>query len=152
MGVWMDDESTVITVSQGISRPNGAYTGLNFFGEEIPTVASANKLMDASEKICGADAVLVETDGLPPDTGTISGLVTGGLNGCMDRKTECTTCGLFVLAADEVAEPFSSVAKLCLRTALKMTRAVANNAPNAMSLPLLVLKKFRKLRGVIISL
>jgi hypothetical protein len=31
MGVWMEDESTVTTVSQGISRPNGANTALNFF-------------------------------------------------------------------------------------------------------------------------
>ena len=30
MGVWMEAESTVMTVSQGISRPNGANTALNF--------------------------------------------------------------------------------------------------------------------------
>ena len=32
MGVWMEDESTVMTVSQGINRPKGANAALNFFG------------------------------------------------------------------------------------------------------------------------
>ncbi len=48
MGVWMEEESTVTTVSQGISRPNGANTALNFFGWAIPAELSANKLMGES--------------------------------------------------------------------------------------------------------
>ena len=47
MGVWMEDESTVMTVSQGISRPNGANTALNFFAGGIPAELSAKKLMGA---------------------------------------------------------------------------------------------------------
>ena len=45
MGVWMEAESTVTTVSQGINRPNGAYTALNFLGWEDPGSLSGNKLM-----------------------------------------------------------------------------------------------------------
>ena len=48
MGVWMEDESTVMTVSQGISRPNGANTALNFLAGGMPAELSANKLMGAS--------------------------------------------------------------------------------------------------------
>ena len=48
MGVWMEAESTVMTVSHGISRPNGANTALNFFGWLTPAVLSANKLMGES--------------------------------------------------------------------------------------------------------
>ena len=45
MGVWMEDESTVMTVSQGINRPNGANTALNFLAGATPAELSANKLM-----------------------------------------------------------------------------------------------------------
>ena len=48
MGVWMEAESTVMTVSQGISRPNGANTALNFLAGGIPAELSANKLMGES--------------------------------------------------------------------------------------------------------
>ena len=48
MGVWMEDESTVMTVSQAISRPNGANTALNFFAGGIPAELSANKPMGES--------------------------------------------------------------------------------------------------------
>ena len=41
MGVWMEDESTVTTVSQGISRPNGANTALNFLVGRFPAELSA---------------------------------------------------------------------------------------------------------------
>ena len=44
----MEDESTVTTVSQGISRPNGANTALNFLAGGMPTELSANKLMGES--------------------------------------------------------------------------------------------------------
>ena len=48
MGVWMEAESTVMTVSQGISRPNGANTALNFLAGGIPAELSANRLMGES--------------------------------------------------------------------------------------------------------
>src|ERR1039458_9748644 len=48
MGVWMEAESTVMTVSHGISRPNGANTALNFLAGGIPAELSANKLMGES--------------------------------------------------------------------------------------------------------
>jgi hypothetical protein len=48
MGVWMEAESTVTTVSQGISRPNGAKTALNFLAGGIPAELSPNKLMGES--------------------------------------------------------------------------------------------------------
>jgi nitrous oxidase accessory protein NosD len=48
MGVWMEAESTVMTVSQGISRPNGANTALNFLTGATPAVLSANRLMGES--------------------------------------------------------------------------------------------------------
>ncbi len=48
MGVWMEAESTVMTVSHGISRPNGANTALNFLAGAIPAELSANKLMGES--------------------------------------------------------------------------------------------------------
>ena len=48
MGVWMEAESTVMTVSQGISRPNGANTALNFLAGGIPAELSPNKLMGES--------------------------------------------------------------------------------------------------------
>ena len=48
MGVWMEAESTVMTVSQVISRPNGANTALNFLAGGIPAELSANKLMGES--------------------------------------------------------------------------------------------------------
>ena len=48
IGVWMEDESTVMMVSQGINRPNGAYTALNFLGATTPAELSANKLMGVS--------------------------------------------------------------------------------------------------------
>ena len=48
MGVWMEAESTVITVSQEINRPNGANTALNFLTGAIPAELSANKLMGES--------------------------------------------------------------------------------------------------------
>ena len=48
MGVWMEAESTVMTVSQGISRPHGANTELNFLAGGIPAELSPNKLMGES--------------------------------------------------------------------------------------------------------
>ena len=48
MGVWMEAESTVMTVSQGISRPNGANTALIFLAGGMPAELSANKLMGES--------------------------------------------------------------------------------------------------------
>jgi hypothetical protein len=44
----MEAESTVMTVSQGISRPNGAYTAPNFLAGGVPAVLSANKLIGDS--------------------------------------------------------------------------------------------------------
>ena len=48
MGVWMEDESTVMTVSHGINRPNGANTPLNFLAGGFPAELSANRLMGES--------------------------------------------------------------------------------------------------------
>jgi len=48
MGVWMEAESTVMTVSQGISRPNGANTALNFLAGGIPPNCRQTKLMGES--------------------------------------------------------------------------------------------------------
>jgi hypothetical protein len=44
----MEAESTVMIVSQGISRPNGANTALNFLAGGIPAELSANKLRGES--------------------------------------------------------------------------------------------------------
>ena len=44
----MEAESTVMTVSQGISRPNGANTALNFLAGDIPAELSPNKLIGES--------------------------------------------------------------------------------------------------------
>src|SRR6266852_2334060 len=57
MGVWMDEESTVIMVSQGINRPKGANTGLDLLGTGTPAVLSANRLMGVNNSVgrgCGA--------------------------------------------------------------------------------------------------
>ena len=59
MGVWMADESTVMMVSHGISRPNGAANEPAFFGGEISVPLSANKLMGASKTAGRAGAELV---------------------------------------------------------------------------------------------
>src|SRR5580658_11067026 len=67
MGVWMEDESTVTTVSQGISRPNGANTALNFFGWAIPAELSANTLIGASVGVWFAET-----------TGSGDGFATAG--------------------------------------------------------------------------
>ena len=48
MGVCMEDESTVTTVSQGINLPNGANTALNFLTGRFPAELSANRLMVGS--------------------------------------------------------------------------------------------------------
>src|SRR5438094_288189 len=58
MGVWIEAESTVITVSQGIKRPNGAYRALNRFGSGRGV--SARRLKGAAgrwstDSILGAD-------------------------------------------------------------------------------------------------
>src|SRR5271168_1489144 len=108
MGVWMEDESTVTTVSQGISRPNGANTALNFFGWAIPAELSANKLMGESVRVWFAGATgsgdgfvkEAEDDDGPggDDDGTFVGVALGdgGLKGCIGRTTDRTTCGLSV--------------------------------------------------------
>ena len=49
IGVWMEDESTVITVSHGIRRPNGANTALNFLTGGSPAELSGKRLMGVSD-------------------------------------------------------------------------------------------------------
>ena len=94
MGVWMEDESTVTTVSQAISRPNGANTALNFFGWAIPAELSANKLMGESAGVwfagttgsgdgfvkAGDDDDGLDDDGFEDDDGKFTGsdLSAGG--------------------------------------------------------------------------
>src|ERR1700759_1699673 len=56
MGVWADDESTVTTVSQEISRPNGANTGPSDFGSSSPALVSARRLMGANGGGLGSDS------------------------------------------------------------------------------------------------
>ena len=48
MGVWIEDESTVMIVSHEINRPNGAKAALNFLGLATPAELSANKLIGVS--------------------------------------------------------------------------------------------------------
>src|ERR1700749_2177837 len=99
MGVWMEDESTVTTVSHGMSRPNGANTGPIFFAGTMPAELSANRLMGASigdgfvgrtanggggawriggNKVCDDEIRLVGGD-----------LVGGGLKTCIGLSTDC---------------------------------------------------------------
>src|SRR5277367_1420765 len=121
IGVWMEDESTVTTVSQGISRPNGANTALNFFGWVIPAELSANKLMGESVRVWFAgttgsgDGFAKEADDddgpAEDDDGKSVGcdLGDGGLKGCIGRTTDRTTCGLSVaLVASAVTLTASS--------------------------------------------
>src|SRR5580658_7113140 len=96
IGVWMEDESTVTTVSQGISRPNGANTALNLFGWAMPAELSANKLIGENVGVwlVGTTANgngLVRAAGddddgtVGDDDGTFVGgnLGDGGLKGCI---------------------------------------------------------------------
>ena len=88
MGVWMEDESTVMTVSHGINRPNGAYTALNVLGLATPAVLSATKLIGesignwfAGTTGNGCGDALVKADGTAGDgAGDVaaSGLAGGG--------------------------------------------------------------------------
>ena len=50
IGVWMEDESTVTTVSQGISRPNGANTALNFL-TGVKSGRTVGKEADGRERV-----------------------------------------------------------------------------------------------------
>jgi hypothetical protein len=121
----MEDESTVTTVSQGISRPNGANTALNFFGWAIPAELSANKLMGENVGVwlvgttaCGNGLVRAADDEDDDDDGAVgdddgafvgASLGDGGLKACMGRTTDRTTCGLSVtLVASAVAVIASS--------------------------------------------
>jgi hypothetical protein len=120
----MEEESTVTTVSQGISRPNGANTALNFFGWAIPAELSANKLIGENTGVWLAGATgngngLVKAAGddddddgaVGDDDGTFVGgnLGDGGLKGCIGRTTDRTTWGLSVaLVASAVAVIASS--------------------------------------------
>ena len=117
----MEAESTVMTVSQGISRPNGANTALNFLTGGIPAELSANKLMGESEgawfagtagSVDGFSKEADDDDGAVGDEeGTFVGnsLGDGGLKGCIGRTTDRTTCGLSVaLVASAVAVIASS--------------------------------------------
>src|SRR5580658_1692802 len=104
IGVWMEDESTVTTVSQGINRPNGANTALNFFGGAMPAELSANKLMGQNTGVWLAGTTgdgdgLVKAAGdededdngaVGSEEGTFVGksLGDGGLKGCIGRTTD----------------------------------------------------------------
>src|SRR5271170_7572736 len=97
----MEDESIVTTVSQEISRPNGANTALNFLVGEIPAELSANRLMGESvgDWFAGTTG---NGDGFGKaccdDDGKVVGcdLGVGGLKTSIGRLTDCTTCGLSV--------------------------------------------------------
>ena len=83
MGVWMEAESTVMTVSQGISRPNGADTALNFLTGAIPAELSPNKLMGESvgawfAGTTGSGDGFGKADGDGDDNVAGSGLGVGG--------------------------------------------------------------------------
>jgi hypothetical protein len=121
MGVWMEDESTVTTVSQGISRPNGANTALSLFGWAIPAELSANKLIGESVDVwfagtSGSGDGFVKAgddddgDGDNDDGKSVgSDLGDGGLKACIGRTTDRTTCGLSVaLVANAVTLTASS--------------------------------------------
>src|SRR5208282_5719883 len=132
MGVWMEAESTVMTVSQGIKRPKGANAALNFLGAGTPAVLSENRLMGVSNSVwhggttgngCGdAFAKADETTdaGVDGDEADDAG---GGLNFCMGRTTDCTTWGLLVLLPSGVTAMASSGAAWCLRMSLKIIKA-----------------------------
>ena len=113
MGVWMEAESTVMTVSQGINRPKGANAALNFLGAGTPAVLSANRLMGVSSSVwCGGttgngcgDAFVKADAGVDGDEPADAAC---GLNFCMGRTTDCTTWGLLVLVASGVTGMASS--------------------------------------------
>src|SRR5260221_8146855 len=86
-------------------------------------------------------------------TGNGSGFGAGGWNGCIGNSTECTTWGLSVefVRAGLTARAMSSGLRDLSRSTPKMTRPPPNSAANKTSLPLLVLKKFRKSRGFMAS-
>ena len=122
MGVWMEAESTVMTVSQGISRPNGAKTALNFLAGGIPAELSANKLMGESVGVWFAETTgsgdgFVKAgddddgDGDNDDGKSVgSDLGDGGLKACIGRTTDRTICGLSVtMVASAVTLTASSV-------------------------------------------
>jgi len=161
----MEDESTVMTVSQEINRPNGAYAALNFFWAATPAVLSENKLIGervgnwfAGTTGNGCGDALGKPDEVADDAvdeaEAGSGLAAGGWKAVIGRTTDCTTWGLppTVLVPSGAAEAASSGAWWCLRTTLKIMSAAANKPPKAINLPLLVLKKLRKSRGFMAGL
>src|SRR6266545_4222216 len=92
MGEWIEAESTVITVSQGIKRPNGAKWLLSRFGSGRGV--SARRLKGAGGR-CSADSIL----GADPGAGTTfsatgfgagSGFGWGGWNACIGLVIDST--------------------------------------------------------------
>ena len=154
MGVWMEAESTVMTVSQGINRPNGANTALNFFGRRNAR-RTVGKQTDGRERwglVRGNHRQrrgFRKSDGGDDDEGKSLAPTWAAADNkaCIGRTTDCTTWGLSVaLVARAVTLIASSADGLCLRRTLKMISAAANSAIKAMSLPVLVLKKLRRAR------
>ena len=83
----MEAESTVMTVSQGINRPKGANTALNFLAGGMPAELSTNRLMGESAgnwfagttgKGSGDAMVTDEPAGDDLAAVVISGLAAGG--------------------------------------------------------------------------
>ena len=111
MGVSIEDESTVMTVSQGINRPKGAYSALNFRGRRVPAVLSANKLIGESDSIWRGGTTAKDRTGVfvkactgrpgiggDDDGGKGMGFGGGGgLKTCNGRTTVCTTSGWLLM-------------------------------------------------------
>src|ERR1035441_4790987 len=100
MGVCMEDESTVMTVSQEINRPNGAYAALNFFWAATPAALSENKLIGervgnwfAGTTGSGCGDALVKPDAVD-EAEAGSGLAAGGWKAVIGRTTDCTPWAL----------------------------------------------------------
>ncbi|HWC58740.1 MAG TPA: hypothetical protein VHC44_03530, partial [Verrucomicrobiae bacterium] len=105
------------TVSQGMSLPNGANTGPNFFAGATPAELSAKRLMGVSAGIWltgtfgkgdgfakpGGDEAGEEAGKLPGED-----LGDGGLKTCIDRSTDWTTCGLSVTLVVSTVTPGAS--------------------------------------------
>jgi hypothetical protein len=155
----MEDESTVMTVSQGISRPNGANTALNFFGR-------GNSRRTVGKQTDGRERWLL---GLREPPATVEAMVSaswktptgeceaGGGFGWRRIKDLHRVDGLHHLGFVPRLVPGRNSdaifgGRVMFADDAENDQPPANSAPKATILPLLVLKKLRKSRGFMAGL
>ena len=142
IGVLIDDESTVMTSSHGMSLPKGAKFALKVFSLRSSAGVSANKLMGGSE---GGAVGCFTWLGAEARVGVAFGC--GGLKGDMPRSTVCVTCcplaGFGVTAAPSSGRAFGS------RRLFTSMSTMASPRMKRMSAPAGERSMLRKRRGFI---